>query len=127
MLGLGLIAMIIVHRFPYRYIRGLNYLILPIALVLLVLLPFIGVEANNAIRAIKVLGFEFQPLELAKFSTIVFISDMFARNQKEGQTADKAFWPIISVLGIFCLLIAPQKPFYSRNVIRSRYSINDDR
>ncbi|NLK93412.1 MAG: FtsW/RodA/SpoVE family cell cycle protein [Bacteroidales bacterium] len=108
MLGLGLIAMIIVHRFPYRYIRGLNYLILPIALVLLVLLPFIGVEANNAIRAIKVLGFEFQPLELAKFSTIVFISDMLARNQKEGQTADKAFWPIISVLGIFCLLIAPQ-------------------
>ncbi len=108
MLGLGLIVMIIMHRFPYRFIRGLNYFILPIALLLLILLPFFGVEANNAIRAIKILGFEFQPLELAKFSTIVFISDMLARNQKEGQTADKAFWPIIAVLGIFCLLIAPQ-------------------
>lgn len=108
MLGLGLIVMIIMHRFPYRFIRGLNYFVLPTALILLILLPFIGVEANNAIRAIKILGFEFQPLELAKFSTIVFISDMLARNQKEGQTADKAFWPIITVLGIFCLLIAPQ-------------------
>jgi cell division protein FtsW len=108
MLGLGLIVMIIMHRFPYRFIRGLNYFVLPSALILLILLPFIGVEANNAIRAIKILGFEFQPLELAKFSTIVFISDMLARNQKEGQTADKAFWPIITVLGIFCLLIAPQ-------------------
>ncbi|MBP6231273.1 MAG: FtsW/RodA/SpoVE family cell cycle protein, partial [Paludibacteraceae bacterium] len=91
-----------------RYIRGINYFLLPIALVLLILLPFIGVEANSAIRAIKILGFEFQPLELAKFSTIVFISDMLARNQKEGQNADKAFWPIIIVLGLFCLLIAPQ-------------------
>lgn len=108
MLGLGLIIMIIMHRFPYRYIRGINYFLLPIALVLLILLPFIGVEANSAIRAIKILGFEFQPLELAKFSTIVFISDMLARNQKEGQNADKAFWPIIIVLGLFCLLIAPQ-------------------
>ncbi len=108
LLFFGFITMIIVHKFPYQYIRALNYLLLPTAFVLLILLYFVGVEANNAVRSLKIAGFEFQPMELAKFSVIAFISDMLAQNQKEGKASDKAFVPIIIVLSIFTLLIAPQ-------------------
>lgn len=108
MLTLGFIVMLIAHHIPYRFFRMLYIIFLPITAVLLIMLPFVGIEVNGAIRAIKILGFEFQPLELAKFSVILFIVDMLARNQKEGQNADKAFFPILGVLGLFCCLIAPQ-------------------
>lgn len=117
MLTLGFIVMVIAHHIPYRFFRMLYIIFLPITAVLLIMLPFVGIEVNGAIRAIKILGFEFQPLELAKFSVILFIVDMLARNQKRRTKCRQSIFPNFGSFGTILLPYCTPKFIYGSNVI----------
>ncbi len=92
-LGVGL--MLLISRFNYRYLRAekLNYIIIGLSIVLLmaVLIPGIGVEVNNARRWINVGITNFQPSEMAKIATILYISAMFS-DHPELMTEPKPLW-----------------------------------
>ncbi len=79
---LGVIAMIVISKIDYRiYARKLKFLpfspstclyLLAVALQALVLV--VGEEYNGAKRWIEVAGIQFQPSEISKIATILFVS-----------------------------------------------------
>lgn len=73
--SLGIIAMIIVSRIPYRFwmrVSGLAYLM---AFGLCTAVIFIGTEAKGQARWIYIGPLSFQPSEFAKLAVIIFLGD----------------------------------------------------
>ena len=85
---------------PYLFIGGA-------ALLVLVLIPFIGKEVNGSRRWIPLgpLG-NFQPSELMKFATILYAADYTVRKAAFMQNLKKGFLPMFLVmLGVGGLLL----------------------
>jgi Bacterial cell division membrane protein len=97
----GILIMFILHYIPYQ-VFSLGTFGLPISAILLILVMFIGEEVNEAQRAI----FGFQPLELAKLTSIVFVAFMLSK--KERFTDKRTFYIILISISIICLLILTQ-------------------
>lgn len=106
-LALGLFVIIMTHHIPYRIIRPMYFILVPLAAILLILTPFLGAEVNGAVRAIKIFGFEFQPLEVGKFAVLLLLADVLSRYQKE-QMSHKTFWLTSACILFFCGAIGMQ-------------------
>jgi cell division protein FtsW len=74
-------------------------------LLVLVLIPGIGTTAGGARRWIRLLGFGFQPSELAKFVIIIYLADLTARKRFEITSLKRGFTPAFLVMGTTCGLI----------------------
>lgn len=77
-LVVGFLGMLILSNIPCKYLSVLS-IFLPISIILLVLTPIIGVSENGAERWLNILGFQFQPSELAKLSAIVYVAFLLSR------------------------------------------------
>lgn len=75
--ALGLIILFGVSRVDYMIVRKFQPLLFwgSMALMVLVLVPGIGAEANGAQRWIELLGFQIQPSEFLKVSLILYFAD----------------------------------------------------
>ncbi len=120
-LALGVIILLIMSRIPYRYLRKLYIVFLPLTIILLILLPFIGagVTLNGGTRALRIAGFDIQPQEFAKLFTIMFLADILTiyqtnytndniTNEERLKNEKKYFWITLAVVGITCIPIAIQ-------------------
>jgi len=80
-----------------------------ILMLILVLIPGIGVEVNNARRWLRVgagpINLNFQPSELAKWSMILFLPPLTVMMGKNVKSFFKGFVPILALIGIVVLLI----------------------
>ncbi len=101
----GLVFMIFTSFFDYRKYKKL-YIILPIISAVLLALVFtpVGQESYGAKRWIKIGSLTIQPSEIAKFSFVLFCS-VYLGNKPERATDFLGILPVLSVGGIFCLLI----------------------
>ena len=105
-ISLGIIVMIFTANFDYSKLKKFT---LPIAIIsfialILVFVPYIGVENYGAKRWIGIGGLTLQPSEIAKFSLILFCATYVSSNPEK----IKSFLGVIPVLifgGITCLLI----------------------
>ncbi len=110
---LGLIALFVAYKIDYKkYAKYKNAIIfVSFVLLIIVLIPYIGVENNGARRWIALpFGFTFQPSEIAKFGFVIFVSVYLSRSKKQV----KSFLGILPVLitgGIMCLLILMEPNF----------------
>lgn len=78
--------------------------IISVVLLCLVFIPGIGVENYGAKRWISILGFSFQPSELAKFALVLFCSATLADNYKKVKKF-KSLLAIFLVGGVLCGLV----------------------
>ena len=101
----GFFSMLVIQNIPCRFLSGL-IILLPISIILLFVTPFIGVSANDAHRWLDLFGFQFQPSEFAKLSSIVFVAFMLSRRSKF--TEKTIFTSILVGVGIACFLILPE-------------------
>ena len=87
----------------------LYLLILSIALLVIVLLPQIGIERNNARRWLRLtmgtFNISFQPSELAKWMTVLFLSGFCAKYGDGIRSFRKRFVPACCVVGVVVGLI----------------------
>ncbi len=89
---MGILAAFAVHFIPYHVLRPFSYVGLLVSLVLLLMLQLgLGVEENEAVRWISILGIRFQPSEVAKLSLIMVVADMMARI-KDGDAESERLW-----------------------------------
>ena len=100
---LGLAFILIIHNIPYKFF-SLAIILLPIAALLLILTILIGHSVNDANRWLNILGFSFQPSELAKLSLMVSVAFLLSRRRPTNEV--KIFNWIIGTTAVICTLIA---------------------
>ena len=83
-IGAGTVAMFILALIDYHVLLNLAPLIYlgVLAILGVIFIPGVGVEANNAVRWISIAGIQIQPSEFAKIGLILFFAWFFWKNQE---------------------------------------------
>lgn len=102
----GFFLVLILHNIPCKYFSALIVL-LPISILMLIVTPFIGVEANDAHRWLEIMGIQFQPSEFAKLACVVFVAFLLSR-RGEKWPESKVYMYIMIGVGGSCLFILPE-------------------
>ncbi len=96
---LGLAVMLIIARMDYQIFRVLAVPMMAGAIILLMLVPFIGKEVKGAKRWID-LGFTtFQPSEIAKLAVIICFAVMISVFKDRMKTFKYGILPFVAILG----------------------------
>lgn len=100
-IALGVGAMIFFSFFDYKKFHAVAVFLMSAAIFFLfvVLIPGIGQKIGGARRWIDVGLFSFQPTELAKFATLIYLASWFTNREK------KRFFAFSLLLAILMLLI----------------------
>jgi cell division protein FtsW len=112
---LGIVALIICSRFPYRFFRSLTYPLLILALIFLavILITELGYSAGGAKRWLRLGNFSFQPSEFARFALIIYLAYSMNKKKDVLQNFYVGFLPHIIMLFMFTVLIIFQPDFGS--------------
>ena len=111
----GVAAMVFAMFFNYQNYRRLTWLLLIAAgvLLLLVYVPGIGVRIGGSTRWIKIGGFSFQPVELAKLVLVVYMAQYLSRKSEYIRNFRRGILPSLVILSVFLILIYGQPDFGS--------------
>lgn len=101
----GFVLVLLLHNIPCRFFPAF-ILLLPVSVLMLIVTPFVGVNANDAHRWLEIFGIQFQPSEFAKLASIVFIA--FLLSKRNRFTDDQIFKYILIGVGVTCILILPE-------------------
>ncbi len=109
---LGLIVFLIAFRFPLEYLRKWSTLIYIGALGLMIATIFAGENyGTNATLWLKIGGFSFQPIEVAKVAIIIFISAILGSGKLKASSFRHGFLPFAFILGIPLIILMRQSDF----------------
>jgi len=75
---LGLLSFFLVSNMSYRRLWDATYFLYALMLLLLILVLILGIVRLGAQRWLKLIWFNFQPSELAKLITVIFLSRYFS-------------------------------------------------
>ena len=111
--GISCVAMLMVMAIDYRDLQkyAKPMILISLALLVLVLIPYIGKANFGARRWFKIGPINFQPSEFVKLAMIVYTADFLARKGKKIASFKEGFLPIMLVVGACCLLILKQPDF----------------
>ena len=106
-LGFALVAFAVVYALPLKLWDKLYLVALAGALLLAVLVFFVGHEVKGATRWIKFSGFSLQPSEIAKFCLMVYLAGYLRRHHERLQVEPHLILiPLSMVVGVAALLVA---------------------
>lgn len=116
---IGIILMFIFSKIDVNIYKKYSNIFLTICflLLILVLIPGIGTVRNGSRSWFGIMGFGFQPSELAKISLIIFTSKYLSNNDKFKRNIFKFMSPILFVIIIFFALILLEPDFGTDMVI----------
>ena len=101
----GFVLVLLLHNVPCRFFPAF-ILLLHVSVLMLLVTPFVGINANDAHRWLEIFGIQFQPSEFAKLASIVFIA--FLLSKRSRFTDDQIFKYILIGVGVTCVLILPE-------------------
>ncbi len=102
--ALGLVLMIVAHRWDYRRLRALAPVLVVGSLVLLAAVLVVSPPVNGARRWISLGPASFQPSELAKLALAVWAASYYAKRSAP-QDLRELWRPVGALTGVFCLLL----------------------
>jgi cell division protein FtsW len=103
---LGLVAMFVLMRFDYRYLRGVSPMIMLAAVLGLAAVLFVGSDVYGARRWIGLGPLPpIQPSEFAKLALIIYISAWLAARGRDVESFALGFAPFIFLVGVVAALI----------------------
>ena len=108
LLGVGClwVAMAFDYRRLERFVVPL--LVLSLVLLVLVLVPPFGQAINGTRRWFRVGPLSFQPVELAKFSLVLYLASFLTRRQELVQSFGKGLLPLLLMAGTMAALTIVQ-------------------
>lgn len=111
----GIVALVVCRHVPYRAYRPLIYPLLAASVAALAAVPFssMGVSAGGASRWLRLGGLNFQPVELARFSLILFLAYSLSKKQDRVREFSIGFVPHVLMLAIFTGFLLVQPDFGS--------------
>lgn len=102
-LVIGIVTIIYLQHFKFRYFSRLSQIGIWIAAVLLLVTLMFGRSVNSAQRWIM----GFQPSDLAKIVLIIFVARLLAKNHKNIKSFKEGLLPILIPIAGICVLILP--------------------
>ena len=105
MIIVGMVVTIVTHHIPCRYFKLMTLFLLALSFLTLVWVLVGGESINGANRVISLLGFTFQPSEIAKGTMVLYTAQILAATQRETGADRKAFVYILPVLLFVVFLI----------------------
>ena len=110
-LVMGFVIMIVTHRIPYHYFKGLSILMLPIVILLLVYTVSQGttIGGANASRWIRIpfVGIGFQTSTLASLVLMMYVARYLDKTMRQSLTFGQTLLPLWLPVGIILALILP--------------------
>ena len=111
-IGLGAALMLITSRIPYTFWRDPRVVVGALAasyvLLILVIIPGIGVFLNGSRRWLNIAGMSFQPSEVAKIASVLYLASTLSFRLGQVEHFWKGIVPLLIVPGIMFLLILEQ-------------------
>ncbi len=106
---LGLLAMYMAHRIPFRVFSILGVLGLYATIPLLLLTLLMGSSINDASRWLQLpfLSVSIQTSDLAKLSLLLFLARKIGQRQAQITDFKRGFLPLAIPVSLVCLLILP--------------------
>ena len=114
--ALGFAAMIFCSRLPMGFYKRFSVPLLVAAIVLLLLVPLIGVEANGAKRWIGVGSLTLQPSEIAKIGIILAFAVIICNNRGRMKSFRYGIAPFAAILLVIVGLLILE-PHFSASII----------
>lgn len=111
---LGVIGAIITSFIYYRRWEkfSLFFMFGAIIAMILVFTP-LGVEFNGALRWVKIGFFSFQPSELLKIASVIYLSAWISKRGKKINSWSEGYLPLLFFLGVIFILFFLQKSMSS--------------
>lgn len=110
--GLGAFLMFLTSRIPYSFWQKPRVVMLALtgsfALLVLVLIPGIGVYVNGSRRWLNIAGMSFQPSELAKIASVMYLASTLSFRLKQVERLWTGILPLLVVPAAMFLLILQQ-------------------
>jgi len=108
----GLFLFFIFSFINYKFWQKISFFLIIFSIILLVavFIPGLGIR-YQANRWLDLKIFSFQPVEVLKFSLILFLANFFAKREKKIKDFYSTFLPFIFLLGIISFLIINQPNF----------------
>ncbi|MCF8228898.1 MAG: FtsW/RodA/SpoVE family cell cycle protein [Bacteroidales bacterium] len=104
----GLFLMYLAHLVKYTYYSRIFQVALFIAVPLLILTLLIGINLNEAKRALPLpFNLSFQTSDLAKLTLIMYLARLLTKKQEQIKSFRESFVPIMLPILIICMLILP--------------------
>ena len=110
--GLGAFLMLLTSRIPYSFCQKPRVVMLALtgsfALLVLVLIPGIGVYVNGSRRWLNIAGLSFQPSELAKIASVMYLASTLSFRLKQVERLWTGILPLLVIPAAMFLLILQQ-------------------
>ena len=110
--GLGAFLMLLTSRIPYSFWQKPRVVMLALtgsfALLVLVLIPGIGVYVNGSRRWLNIAGLSFQPSELAKIASVLYLASTLSFRLKQVERLWTGILPLLVIPAAMFLLILQQ-------------------
>jgi cell division protein FtsW len=107
----GLGAFYVALRMPINFMRRLAFpsFVITIIMLILVLIPGIGKEANGSRGWFVVAGFSMQPSELAKIAFLIWGAHLLAARRLERASVREMLFPLVpgAVLALLLIVLQP--------------------
>src|SRR3989344_3544281 len=104
----GAVLFFLASRIHYEKLKkfALPFMLLALALTALVLVPQFGIMENGATRWLKVGSFSFQPSEILKLASVIYLAALFEPKKKD--IAQEGFVPFLFISGMVAFLLIAQ-------------------
>lgn len=101
----GIAIMLVISRLNYQIWRSASFLVLAGSILLLLVVPFVGMEEKGATRWIN-LGFvSFQPSEVAKIGMVLSFAAMMSMWKDRMKSFRYGVVPYVLIMGIIAVLL----------------------
>ena len=111
-IALGAVLMLITSRIPYTFWRDSRVVVAALGasflLLILVIIPGIGVYLNGSRRWLNIAGMSFQPSEVAKIASVLYLASTLSYRFRQVEKLFKGIVPLLIVPGVMFLLILEQ-------------------
>lgn len=107
-LAMGILMMLICMKIPYEYYRKISFGALAMSLLFLIAVLLYGREVRGARRWLTIYGVTMQPVEIVKYSFVIFVADQLTRRRGTARKFKREFLPIFAVSVVIAALLVLQ-------------------
>ena len=117
----GIALFFFASRFPHQRLKklALPMMLFSIVLMMLVFVPQLGIQIGKATRWVDFGFFSFQPSELLKFASVVYLAALFESRKRDITHMKESFIPFLCISGVVGLLLLAQPDLGTLSVVMS--------